>query len=114
MSTSYQVKPSTIRTIVKAYQEKQQVKKKPRGGARNPSKLSAEHKATIRGWLDDDCSLTGEEIATRCGQILGVTVHPTTALRAAAEMHYSLKRVSLQPIARNTPETIEIRKEWML
>jgi hypothetical protein len=94
------------------YRRTQNTTKKSAG--HRQQKLSDAQKEQICDWVDEDCSLTLQQLKTKCltqwpniNQISLFTVN-----RAVQNFHYSVERISLVPEKRNTPDTIQARFDY--
>ena len=103
------LKNPTVTGIIKQYQRDGRISSLPRGGIRN-SKLNEQQKDLIKSWIDEDCSLSLKNIKTKIFEDLNIIISPSTISRYIDNFHYSLKRVSIVPIRRNTPETLALRR----
>jgi transposase len=107
----FSVAKSTISRIKKAYEQDGRREAKKKGGNR-PKLLTTEDMETIIVWIDDDCTRTLAQLRAMCIQHFHVSPSNTTLSRVFKEFHYSLKRITLQPAQRNSPETIRKRIEY--
>lgn len=106
----YDVKLTTVRKIIGHIGV-------PRVGYRGvlkqsqrPKKISPEMVAAIKSWLDEDCSITLEDIVAKIGNQYNVSVHRDTVKRYVDGFYYSFNRVPIVP--RNAPEDIETRLQY--
>ena len=106
-----QIPRTTVHGIIKRYQEEDRVEVQRRGGPRT-KKISVEIGNTIKGWLDEDCSISLAAIKQRLETELGVTVSITTVFRCIEEFCYTLKFTSRIPERRNDVASIGIRAEY--
>jgi transposase len=104
------VNKSTVHSVIKVYCKENRVDSKKRGGAR--SKLTEEAKATIRSWVDEDCSITLRRLKERSSAELQIDVTEKTIDRCLSAFQYTLKRVHVQPERRNTEEAIQVRANY--
>jgi transposase len=105
------LKRSTINSIIKQYTSLNKITKAQRGGERN-SKLNQLQKNTIREWIDEDCGQTLRKVKDRCLSDFGVYVSETTLSKILRDFEYTIKRIHTQPLRRNDPATIAIRREY--
>lgn len=110
----YGQKPNTITKLYKKY-EKTGMTKKQNCGHRNKI-LSDIHIENICDWLQIDCTLTLKQLQTKIltnfPEITKISL--TTIDRALKEFHFSFKRITFVPEARNTPETIQKRFDYAI
>lgn len=107
------IKPTTISTILRVYISENRVEAKKRG--RPPvRKLSDIQKDAIRGWVDDNCSLSLSELKARCEAEFNVVVCEKTVGRVLDSFHYTMKRAYTHPVRRNDLEALQIRHEYAL
>ena len=81
------------------------------GGNRGP-KLSPTHKEIICSWVDKNCILTLNQIKQRISETFEMDISISTIDRCLKNFHFTLKRLTLLPVARNCEKTIQIRKEY--
>jgi transposase len=105
------IKLGAVYATISVYKNEGRQTKKRRGGVQH-KKLSIEHKETIRGWVDEDCSITLNRLRQRCEQDLALNVSETTIGRCLRSFHYTIKRVSLIPERRNSSDVINQRAEY--
>jgi hypothetical protein len=79
-----------------------------------PKKLSDEQIGTIRGWLEEDCTMTLKEIQTRAAIVLGTKVSIETIRKCIRSFNFTLKRVQLVAQAADTDEIWQQRREFSL
>ena len=111
ISNILQIKRQTVKSIVNIYNATGRIDKLKRGG-QSRQKLTANDKEVIRGWVDDNCSLTLNQLACKVEEVLRIRVCKATIDRALHDFHYSWKRISLQPAMRNDEQTILTRKNY--
>lgn len=104
----FNVLPNTVRKIYKTYTITNVVNKRSVG--HRPKKFTQEEKEEICNLIDEDCTMTLNQIKTKLlEQNPQLQVSLSTIDRATKEFHYSVKRVSFVPERRNTPDTIQSR-----
>ena len=103
------IKPQTIRAIIKLYKETGRINTLKRGG-RHETKLNNHHKDTIISWINEDCSMTLQTIASKVSTEFGISISKSTVDRVLGDFHFSWKRTSNQPVARNDIAGIHTRK----
>jgi transposase len=109
VSTLTGINPSTIRSIRSIHEKTGRSTRGKQGGSRERSKISLDQKEGRCNGLDEDCSLTGQQIKQRLYRTFDVQVSVSTILKVPKEYQYSFKRTSIQPERRNCPETLEKR-----
>ena len=75
--------------------KKNKVLCKPRGHRHRI--LTAEHIERIRGWVDDDCTVTLSSLQDKIREMFDIEVSTTTIHRNLDNLHYSLKRTVISP-----------------
>lgn len=95
-------------SIVSNYNTKGQINAIKRGGDHS-SKLSIEQKILIKSWVDEDATITLKELSNKLNISCGLNVSTSTINRCLNNFHYTLKNLTLVPVRRNTPSTIEHR-----
>jgi transposase len=105
------LKRSTVHGIIEVYHKQGRTTKLARGGHRLP-KLSVEHTQRIRGWIDEDCSITLRRLTDKCRDILGVAVSERTIARCIEGFSYTIKRIHLIPERRNDELAITTRATY--
>ena len=111
VSKDLKIIPSTLSHIWSKFSKTGKKKKVKRGGPRFASKLD-DQKLQIANWVKEDCTLTLKEIKERIKKEMDIDVSESTVSRLLSGLHYSLKKVSLQPTERNSEQTIEKRKVY--
>lgn len=101
---------STVSKIVKSMRQGKMGPLK-RGGRKKT--LTAEQERMLCDLMDEDCTRTQKFLKSYALDNWNVTLSTRTIARTLKSFHYSLKRTSEVPVARNTPETIQKRKEFM-
>jgi transposase len=102
------IKRTTAYGIVYRYRTENRIQKHLRGGARN-KKLTQEQRNSIRGFLDEDSTLSLRALRDRAYRELGVEVCEKTIDRCLDDFHYTLKRLHCLPAQRNSIEVVEKR-----
>ena len=87
--------------------------RKKRGGNKR-SLVAREQKDKICEWVDEECTLTLNELKERVSTELGAIVSKSTIDRCLKKFHYSLKKVSIVPARRNIDTTIDDRERYAL
>ena len=105
------VKRTTVNSIINKFTKEGRVETKQRGGVK-AHKLTEDQKTAIRGWVDDDCSITLPRLKEKCLATFGVAVSPSTIGRVLKAFYYTIKRVHLQPVHRNDAAAIEARWQY--
>jgi transposase len=100
------ISPAQVSRIIGTYNKDGRATKLPQGGPRR-EKLQVAQKEKICDWVDQDCTLTAKQIASKLLVEYGIVVSRKPIERCLKEFHYSFKRVSLVPERRNDPDVIE-------
>jgi transposase len=103
--------PIAVDRIILIYTREGRVEPKRRGGLR-PQLLTDKHKAAIRGYIAEDCSITLDSLRDKLMETYGVEVSRSTIDRAIDCFSYTLKRVTPLPACRNDEATIELRYSY--
>jgi hypothetical protein len=74
--------------------------------------VNSELKTCINGIINEDCTRTLSEIKQLTEERIGVTTSLSTLHRTIEGLNFSLKRIVISPIARNTQRTIEERYDY--
>ena len=69
-------------------------------------------KAEIVSWVDDDASLTLNELCERVRQKMDIVVSKSTINRCLKAFHHSLKIMSIVPEKSNDQRTLRLRREY--
>jgi transposase len=99
---------TSIYGIINTYKNENRTTRKKRGGPVT-RKINEEQADQIRGWVDNDCSLSLAKLQVMCEQNLGLQVSTKTIDRCLRAFHYTLKRVHFLTVRRNTPDAIDAR-----
>ena len=83
---------STVHGIAMKYRETGVIEATKRTTP-NTKKLSQREIASIREWIDEDCSQSLKELVAKLREHHQVVVSTTTVARAIKGFHYSFKRV---------------------
>lgn len=108
---AFSIKRQTLNSIIKVYEKENRINKKPKGGS---MKLTSEERMKIKGWLDEDCTLTLSNIQKKLELEFNLKVSLSTIDRAIKSFHYTVKRRSLIPNRRNDPEVVELRYQYAM
>ena len=110
----YDQNTATVRKIYCNYQKNGVKTLQPKG--RPKQKLSEEQKQTIIEWVDNDCVLTIDKIRQKCLENWPEleSISWSTVNNVLKRFHYSFKRISLVPMARNTSDAIQKRYEYAI
>ena len=109
----FNINRTTIQGIVKKYLVFGTPARKIRMN-NTPKKLSVEQIFTIKGWLEEDCSLSLRAIAEKCRAMFNITVSKSTVDNVIQGFYFSLKRIHKVPQRRNDIETIESRYNYAI
>jgi hypothetical protein len=99
--------------IYSTYRRTQNTTKKIAG--HRQQKISDAQKEQICDWVDEDCSLTLQQLKTKCFLTQWPNINQislSTVKRAVQNFHYSVKRISFVPERRNTPDIIQARFDY--
>ena len=102
------LKRGAVYSAISLYKNENRTEKKKRGGPRY-KKLTEIHRERLREWVDIDCTLSLATLKQKCHTELNVDVCEKTIDRALSDFHFSMKRVSLEPVRRNDERNIEAR-----
>jgi transposase len=105
------VSRTTVGSIMRVFYQQGHTRKLPSGGNRKQI-LSMEQKEAVLEWIDSDCTLSLQALKLACQERIGVAVSKATISRVLLSFHYTIKCICLQPEQRNTPQTIEARREY--
>lgn len=101
---------STVGRIINKFNITGSAEMVKKGGDRR-SILTNEHKDFIKKHIDDDCTITIKSIINLLQLNFGICVSRNTVSKAISDFHYTMKKISIVPIARNSIENIEKRKK---
>ena len=113
ISRMFNVPRTTVSSIISNFNKNGQETKLKRGGDYS-SKLNDEMKDSVRSWIDENAAITLKNLCTKVQEKYNIVVSSTTIHRTIKDFHYSLKRISLIPVRRNTESTIENRLQYPL
>jgi transposase len=102
----------TVKRIVVAYLDEENVGTRPRGGSR--PLLSSQHEDSIRAYISDDCSITLESIQEKLIEKFEVHVSVSTIFRAIRGFSFSLKRTTRIPAHRDEEDLVERRRLYAI
>ncbi|XP_049293761.1 uncharacterized protein LOC125769223 [Anopheles funestus] len=102
---------STVYSIIKKFDKTFEVKAAKRGGDKE-KKISPDIGQKIRDWIDENCTITLQQLADKVFDDFGIRVSKPTVAREIKSFRYSLKWIQKIPERRNNPQTLEIRKEY--
>lgn len=107
------VHKSTIGRILKKYHETGNCQPNLKGGDRR-SLLTEDHKIFIKNLVDEDCTITLDQIVSKLIECFSVKVSRQTVSNCLENFHYTLKKITPVPIARNTLSCINSRKKYFI
>jgi len=113
ISSTLNIKRTTVHQIIKLYQQTGRVNAIKRGSP-SRKKLGDNEINAVRSWIDVDSTLSLNQIAARINEDFGVSVSKSTVGRLIESFNYSLKRLQFIPERRNAENTIQIRREYAL
>jgi len=108
IASLFGVNISTVYSIIKIYEKENRVSRKQKGGTRRCA-LTDEHVQALQDWIDENCGLTLKNLQEMLLKTFGVTVCFKTVDNYIKRFAYTVKRISLLPVRRNTEEAIENR-----
>lgn len=108
----YQVKESTVRSVVHRFLKNGVVSKKRKGRSK---KLNSEQINSIREWIDEDCTRSLEWLSDKVKEVFDIDVSISTVSRYVDDvLAYSYKRLAVVPVRRNYASTKETRRNYAL
>jgi transposase len=108
-----ELKYATVSSVVKLYEGSGRISAMKTRRSRLP-KLTAGDRELIFSDVADDCSVTLERLRERLASERGVRVSTATIFRMLREFHYSVKQVTLVPLARNTPQNLRLTRDYAI
>ncbi|XP_058117056.1 uncharacterized protein LOC131259558 isoform X1 [Anopheles coustani] len=111
ISELLQVKHSTVHGIIKKYRETGVIAATVRAPP-NTKKLNGQVIASIKEWIDQDCSQTFKQLTIRIREQYNILVSTTTVARVIKGFHYSFKKVHKVALPAVHPGLIADRKEY--
>ena len=111
ISNMLSIKYQTVNSIVKRYLSSGLVSKSKMGGDKR-SKLTKDMKNSIIEQVNQNASLTLNQIKSFVEDRFGLTVSKSTIDRCLDEFHFSMKRITPVPERRNCATTIDLRKQY--
>jgi len=112
VSILFNVNYDTVRSIYRTYKKDGRFEKKKTGHRR--SLLSDQQKEQICDWVDEDCTLTLEQLKRKCLDEFNISLSISTVERALKAFHYTIKRVHRIPNRRNDPSVIQQRFDYAI
>lgn len=100
----------TARSIYFAWLKEGRSVQLPRGHRK--AMLSDVQKELICDWQDEDCQQTYADLQKKCQEEFGFAPSLTTIARALKDFSYTMKRVSIFPVRRNSPEVKQARYDY--
>lgn len=113
ISRIMEIKRTTVHEVIKSYMKNGSSEKLTRGRPQY-SKLNSEQIETIKGWIDENCTISLRKIKEKCLLEFNVSVSITTVAKYIDDFCYSLKRVQLIPLRRNDLQSLNDRKIYAL
>ncbi len=104
---------TTVSTVVSKFRNTGSIDRGNRGGDRR-TKLSDEQKENVRTWVNEDATLTLEQLASKVQQEYSLSVSYSTINRCLNNFHYTLKTGVVVPERRNVEATIEERLSYAI
>ncbi|OQS54127.1 hypothetical protein EHP00_1136 [Ecytonucleospora hepatopenaei] len=111
ISCNHGLSQSAVKSILKKYTETRNTQRSLRGGDHR-SRFDENQKNQIRQWVDKDLKLSLRYLVNKITNTFSMTVGKTSVDRVLRDYHYTLKRTTLVPEARNTERTINLRYEY--
>lgn len=108
IATQLSLKISSVYNIIRLAKTDNRVLPKKRGGNRR-SILNIEQRNAIRSWVDENPTITLKKMCIKFEENFNFRVDDNTIDRALLQFHYSLKRLVVVPVARNSSANIELR-----
>ena len=108
----FEVKEGTFRSIIRCFLLENRREKKNKGHRQKI--LKPEQVTELLSMINEDCELTLSELKEKFSEKFGFTVSESTIHRSLGDFHYSLKRLSPVPIARNSPENLLKRQDYAI
>ena len=97
---------------IKVFNETGRIEKKTTGGLKK-KKLSTEHTEFILNIIDEDCSVTLNQLKKMIKDQFDLNVSIPLISKVIGDFSYSFKRVGLVPERRNCPEVLDQRKKYV-
>ncbi|KAF7684984.1 hypothetical protein CDIK_4267, partial [Cucumispora dikerogammari] len=111
LAAIHSVAKGSVRSIIKNYLSEGRINTLSRGGD-NSSKLSFEQKNAIVDWVNENPIYTLKQLKLKVFDSFEITCSTSTIDRVLTEFHYTLKRLVLSPVTRNSERTLEKRFEY--
>ena len=92
-SETFGIKISTTYDISNKYRKGNQTKKRKRG-SKKPRLLNQEQRLQIVEWVDEDCTITLNELAQKFQDKFQFRPSITTIFNCLKDFHYTVKRIS--------------------
>ena len=109
----FEVKESTIRSIVKKYDLIGNIAASNKGGDYK-SVLTDLQKEQIIKWVDENAAIKLSKLKEKVFEEYNLNVSISTIDRALRNFHYTLKDSTIIPDSRNSERTIELRHQYSL
>jgi transposase len=102
-------KRTTVYALINQFFEHGNISRKQKGGVRRQS-LSDAQKRVVLEWIDEDCSITLNQIKIRCQEKMNVVISTSTLSRYMKSFSYTFKRIHNIPERRNDVTTLDLRE----
>ncbi|KII67181.1 hypothetical protein RF11_11236 [Thelohanellus kitauei] len=109
----FDVDLSTIHRIWREYQISGKITKAPKGRDRAKS-LNNSQESILCYIVEDDCSLTLENLSDRFFNAKNIRISKNTVARYLKEYNYSFKKIKFIPERRNIASTIRERHDYVI
>lgn len=111
IASTFQLSVNTVKNITR-YVKINEIICKPKGHRQRI--LNDEQVVQLRDWVDDDCQRTLIDLQKKMKETFDVDISTSSIGRYLDELHYSVKKISIVPIARNCPVTIDKRFDYCI
>ncbi|XP_074596385.1 uncharacterized protein LOC141851541 [Brevipalpus obovatus] len=111
ISRMYKIKENSVKSVIHRKKKFGVIKRIRKG---KPKKLQQIHVDALRSWLEEDCQRTLSDLSGKLEEEYGVKVCPSTIWNYLEALHFSVKRISPIPLARNSQENIATRRAYGL
>lgn len=107
------IKYKTGHGIWTKYNKTDSIDVKKRGGKR-PKLLDDAQREIVREWVDEDCTLTLNDLQDKIGEELGIQVGPSTVNNYITGFGYTFKRLVIRTIPAMTDAAWQQRREYAM
>ena len=113
IASALNLKRTTIFGIIKKFITFDKIES-DRAKNKRPAKITEEQKNLVRTWVDEDCSISLKALTLKFANTFHITISKSTIDRILYNFHYSIKRVNLLPIRRNSEDNIITKKDYAI